>query len=155
MKRFENATLLVHPRGARHMIDPSKLVAGTIAVYGEDKFSRLYGNIEAIDETRVQVVGDGDEIGPGSRALLFLDTPGHARHHFCIYDARSRGIFSGDTLGLSYHPMKTLERGLVPSTPPTQFDPPALRASLRRLFDLAPERLFLTHYGEFRIPSMR
>ncbi len=152
MKRFANATLLVHPRGARHLIDPARLIAGTIAVYGEEKYRRLYGNIEPIDESRVQIAADESRFELGRRELLFLDTPGHARHHFCIHDAISNGIFSGDTLGLSYRPMKSLARGLIPTTPPNQFDPPALRDSLGRLFELAPRRLFLTHYGEYLDP---
>ena len=152
MKQFDNATLLVHPRGARHLIDPARLIAGTIAVYGEEQYRRLYGSIEPIDEARVVIADDEARFELGRRELLFLDTPGHARHHFCIYDALSNGIFSGDTLGLSYRPMKTLRRGLIPTTPPSQFDPPALEASLERLFALEPERLFLTHYGEYLDP---
>lgn len=152
MREFDAATLIVHPRGARHLIDPAKLIAGTIAVYGEEKYRRLYGEIEPIDEARVRVAEDEARFELGRRELRFLDTPGHARHHFCIFDARSNGIFGGDTLGLSYAPMKTLARGLVPTTPPTQVDPPALKASFSRMLGLAPSRLFLTHYGEFLEP---
>ncbi len=152
MRRFDQATLLIHPRGARHMIDPGRLVAGTIAVYGEAAFRELYGDIEPIDESRVDIVEDEQVRLVGNRELLFVDTPGHARHHFCIYDAVSRGIFSGDTLGLSYPPMKRLARGLIPTTPPTQFEPEALAASLQRLLALEPQRLYLTHYGAYENP---
>lgn len=152
MQQFANATLLVHPRGARHLIDPAKLIAGTIAVYGEEKYQRLYGNIEAIDAARVTVAEDLARFSIGRRELLFIDSPGHARHHFCIFDEDSNGLFTGDTLGLSYAPMKNLARGLIPTTPPSQFDPDALQASLDRLLGYRPERLYLTHYGEFLHP---
>lgn len=155
MRRFEQATLLIHPRGARHMIDPHRLVEGTIAVYGEAAFRRLYGEIEPIDARRVEIVDDRQCRWLGDRELQFLDTPGHARHHFCIADAQSDGIFTGDTLGLSYPPMKGLARGLVPTTPPTQFDPQALAESVDRLFALEPRRLYLTHYGAFDDPLVQ
>ena len=152
MQAFEQATLLIHPRGARHMTDPQKLIDGTIAVYGREKFERLYGRIEAIDEQRVHIVEDGECISLNARELVFYDTPGHARHHFCIHDAKSEGVFTGDTFGLSYDVMKDLPRGLLPTTPPSQFDPPALHESITRLGELQPRRLYLTHYGAFADP---
>jgi glyoxylase-like metal-dependent hydrolase (beta-lactamase superfamily II) len=152
MREFDQARLVVHPRGARHLADPGKLVAGTVAVYGQQEFDRLYGRIEAIDEQRILVAGDLDRFSLKSRELLFLDTPGHARHHFCIVDEASGGVFTGDTFGLSYDAMKDLPRGLIPTTPPTQFDPPALHASVARIVDYRPRRLYLTHFGEFEDP---
>ncbi len=152
MRAFEQATLLIHPRGARHMADPRKLVDGTIAVYGREKYEKMYGRIEPIDERRMHVVADGERISLRARELLFLDTPGHARHHFCIFDADSEGVFTGDTFGLSYDAMKDLPRGLVPTTPPTQFDPPALHDSIDRIAAQQPRRLYLTHYGAFDDP---
>jgi len=153
MKQFDQASLIIHPLGARHMIDPQKLIAGTIGVYGEEKFNRLYGTIEPIPEARVIVAPDLARFEIGNRELVFVDTPGHARHHFCIYDQVSNGIFSGDTFGISYEPMKQLPRGLIPTTPPVQFDPQALRASISRIMSFNPARLYLTHYGEFENPA--
>ncbi|MCP4391889.1 MAG: MBL fold metallo-hydrolase [Gammaproteobacteria bacterium] len=153
MQRFEQASLIIHPRGARHMIDPEKLIAGTVAVYGQDLFDRLYGRIEPIAEDRVIVGQDLDRYHLGTRELVFIDTPGHARHHFCIYDETSSGVFTGDTFGICYDPMKHLSGGLLPSCPPTQFDPTALRESVNRIMNFAPERLFLTHYGELANPA--
>ena len=153
MRRFAQATLLIHPRGARHMIDPRRLVEGTIAVYGEAAFRRLYGEIEPVDERRVEIVDDGQCRTLGDRELRFVDTPGHARHHFCIVDAASGGIFTGDALGLSYPPMKRLARGLIPTTPPTQFEPQALHESVDRLLAFEPERLYLTHFGAYENPG--
>ncbi len=152
MSAFQQATLLIHPRGARHMADPQKLVDGTIAVYGRQKFERMYGEIEPINEQRMHIVEDGERIPLHTRELLFLDTQGHARHHFCIFDAMSEGVFTGDTFGLSYDAMKDLPRGLIPTTPPTQFDPPALHESIDRIAGQQPQRLYLTHYGAFDEP---
>lgn len=153
MQAFEQASLVIHPRGARHMIDPQKLVEATVAVYGEALFERLYGQIVPVAEERVIVAEDLDRCSLGSRELLFIDTPGHARHHFCIYDETSNGVFTGDTFGVSYAAMKPLTRGLLPSCPPTQFDPAALHESIRRVMSFAPDRLYLTHYGEFQNPA--
>ena len=153
LKHFHEACLIIHPRGAAHMIDPQKLIAGTIGVYGEAKFKQLYGNIEPVDENRILIADDLARFTLGNRELVFIDTPGHARHHFCIYDELSNGVFSGDTFGISYAAMKQLERGLIPTTPPVQFDPQALHASVARIMSFKPERLYLTHYGEFLNPS--
>jgi glyoxylase-like metal-dependent hydrolase (beta-lactamase superfamily II) len=153
MKHFASASLIIHPRGAAHMINPEKLIAGTIGVYGEATFKRLYGTIEPIDKDRVIVADDGAIFELNNRQLVFFDTQGHARHHFCIYDAHSNGVFTGDTFGVSYAAMKRLERGLIPSTPPTQFDPDALHASIVDIMSYEPQRLFLTHYGEFTNPA--
>jgi glyoxylase-like metal-dependent hydrolase (beta-lactamase superfamily II) len=153
MQQFDQASLIIHPRGARHMIDPQKLIAGTIGVYGEEAFNRLYGSIEPIPEARVEIAQDLTRFDVGSRELVFFDTPGHARHHFCIYDEVSNGVFSGDTFGISYAPMKQLVRGLIPTTPPVQFDPPALQQSISRIMSFNPARLYLTHYGEFVNPA--
>jgi len=153
MKQFDQASLIIHPRGAPHMIDPQKLIAGTIGVYGEEKFNRLYGSIEPIPEARVIVAPDLARFEVAKRELVFFDTPGHARHHFCIYDQVSNGVFSGDTFGISYEPMKQLPRGLIPTTPPVQFDPAALHESIARIMSFNPVRLYLTHYGEFLNPA--
>jgi len=153
MRQFSNASLIIHPRGARHMIDPRKLIEGTIGVYGRERFERLYGSIEPIAEARIIIAEDNTRYCLQQRELIFIDTPGHARHHFCIFDAASRGVFTGDTFGISYDAMKTLPRGLLPTTPPTQFDPPALRQSIARIMEFSPERLYLTHYGEFLDPA--
>ncbi|TBW49377.1 MBL fold metallo-hydrolase [Marinobacter halodurans] len=154
MQALPEATLLIHPRGARHMIDPSKLKDGVLAVYGEKTFAEVYEDIIPVPEARVRTLDDGAEIQLGDRRLLFLDTPGHARHHFCIHDARSSGIFTGDTFGLCYPPLAT-EKGpfIFPTTTPVQFDPEPLKRSIRRLLALEPERVYLTHYGMVENPQ--
>jgi glyoxylase-like metal-dependent hydrolase (beta-lactamase superfamily II) len=148
MQRLPQATLVVHPRGARHMIDPSRLEAGTRAVYGDEKFDELYGSLLPVPEDRVLVMEDGDSLEIGKRRLSFIDSPGHARHHFCIWDEQTRGWFTGDTFGISYRELDT-ENGpfVFPTTTPVQFDPPALIASMKRMMEKQPENMYLTHFG--------
>lgn len=151
MQNLPRATAIVHPRGARHMIDPSALVAGATAVYGEAEMARSYGSIVGVDAQRVRESADGMVIELAGRPLQFLDTPGHARHHHCVWDARTRGFFTGDTFGLSYREFDT-EQGpwLLPTTTPVQFEPDKLRESVQRLLSFEPECMYLTHYGRVR-----
>jgi hydroxyacylglutathione hydrolase len=143
-----NARLVVHPKGARHLIDPAKLIAGSIAVYGEALFHQLYGEIIAAPVERVIEADDGHQIDFRGRMLTFLDTPGHARHHFCIHDSASNSIFTGDTFGISYREFDVDGRPFIfPTTTPVQFEPEALHGSVDKLLALQPEAAFLTHYG--------
>jgi len=148
MHLCQNATLVVHPYGAAHLIDPSKLIAGTIAVYGEDEFNKLYGNVRPVDESRVIQAPAFHSIDFNGRELQFIDTPGHARHHFCVYDKQSESIFTGDTFGISY-PQLTTKQGRVifATTTPIQFDPDALLQSIDSLMLLNPKTMYLTHFG--------
>jgi glyoxylase-like metal-dependent hydrolase (beta-lactamase superfamily II) len=148
MQLLPNATFLVHPYGARHMIDPTKLEAGSRAVYGDEMFDRIYGKLIPVEEHRVRIMEDGDEVTLGNRQLRFMDTPGHARHHFCVYDSLTNGWFTGDTFGLSYREFDT-ENGafLLPTTTPIQFDPEPLKSSVRKLVAVEPQFMYLTHYG--------
>ncbi len=148
MRRFPNARLVAHPRAARHLIDPTKLIAGVTEVYGAEAVTRSFGEVVPVPAERVTEAPDGFTLSLGGRALLFLDTPGHARHHFCVWDERSRGIFTGDTFGVSYRELDT-ENGefVFPTTTPVQFDPEALHASIDRLVGLCPKALYLTHFG--------
>ena len=155
MQLFEQARLIIHPRGARHMIDPGRLIEGSIAVYGESLFKKLYGEIKPIDKERVDIAEDLDCYSLGTRELLFIDTPGHARHHFCIYDDQSKGMFTGDTYGLSYPPVKHHPHGLIPTSSPVQFDPEAMFASIDRLLTYQPRWMYLTHYGAIDRPAER
>jgi glyoxylase-like metal-dependent hydrolase (beta-lactamase superfamily II) len=152
MAALPNAKLVVHPLGARHLIDPAKLIAGATAVYGADEVQRSIGTVLPVSAERVLESADGMEIDLAGRPLRLLDTPGHARHHHCVWDERSRGLFTGDTFGLSYREFDTPQGAwLLPSTTPVQFDPPVLRASFERLLALRPDCIYLTHYG--RLPA--
>ena len=155
MQMLPNAKLVVHEKGARHMINPAKLQAGATAVYGEEVFSKTYGNLLPIDEGKIQVPADEEVLTLGSRSLTFIDTPGHARHHFCVYDNKSQGFFTGDTFGLAYQELTT-DKGpfIFPTTTPVQFDPDAMKHSIRRLLSFEPQRLFLTHYGMVEQPAV-
>ena len=153
MQSLPNARLIVHPRGAPHMIDPSKLIAGATAVYGEAQMRAEFGDIVPVAADRVVEAADGFTMGLGNRQLLFVDTPGHARHHYCVYDSLSRGVFSGDTFGLSYRAFDNASGPWIfPTTTPVQFDPQALHESIERLMDLGPERMYLTHFGKVEHP---
>ena len=151
MQALPNARLTVHPRGARHMVDPARLVAGTIAVYGEAQARRMYGDILPIPADRIVETPEGATIRLGERALTFLDTPGHARHHVCIRDDRSGHVFAGDMFGLSYRELDVDGRQFVfPTTTPVQFEPAAMHASIDRLLALQPEAIYVTHFGQVR-----
>lgn len=148
MQECPQAQLVVHPRGARHMIDPSKLIAGATAVYGEDVMKQTFGEVVPVDADRVITVEDEQVLSLNGRSLLFLDTPGHARHHYCVYDEVSNGFFTGDTFGLSYaHLAVKGESFILPTTTPVQFDPVVLQGSIQRLISFQPEKMFLTHFG--------
>jgi glyoxylase-like metal-dependent hydrolase (beta-lactamase superfamily II) len=148
MQKLPNARLVVHPQGAPHMIEPSRLMAGARAVYGDEEVARTYGDVVGVPAERVLRTEDDMTLDFAGRPLKFLDTPGHARHHHCIYDARSRGFFTGDTFGLSYREFDTPQgEWLMPTTTPVQFEPEALRRSVERLLAYQPERMYLTHYG--------
>ncbi len=143
------AKVIVHPRGARHLIDPTKLIAGAKAVYGESVYAELYGELLPVAADQVQTTDDGETLRLGDRVLTFLHTEGHARHHQCIHDSASSGIFTGDSFGVSYRELDT-EQGefIFPTTTPVQFDPDAAHATIDRLLSLRPDRMFLTHYSQ-------
>ena len=148
MQSCPNAVLLAHPRGLRHLINPQRLVESARSVYGAEKFDALYGDIQPVEEQRSLAVEDHSEFSLNGRTLYFADTPGHARHHFCVFDELSNGWFTGDTFGLSY-PDLTTRNGqyIMPTTTPTQFEPDAWQSTLDRLLENQPERMYLTHYG--------
>jgi len=154
MAKFPNARLVVHPRGARHMSEPARLVAGVTQVYGAEYVTRVYGEIFPVPAERIIEAPDGHVISLAGRELLCLDTPGHARHHICIVDRQTGGVFSGDTFGLSYREHDVDGRPFIfPTTTPTQFDPVAMHASIERILSLRPEAIYLTHYG--RVDNVR
>lgn len=151
MRLLPNATFVVHPRGVRHMTDPSKLEASARAVYGDEKFDEMYGSLVPVPEDRVSVMEDGDHLEIGKRSLSFMDAPGHARHHFCVWDEQTKGWFTGDTFGISYRELDTVNGPFIfPTSTPVQFDPPALIQSVHRMMQKQPENMYLTHFGRVR-----
>ncbi len=151
MQALPNARCAVHPRGARHLADPSKLIAGSIAVYGEERYRSLYGDIVPIAESRMFVPEDGARIMLGAREFELIHTPGHALHHYCVVDRDHELIFSGDTFGVSYRDFDIDGREFImPTTTPVHFDPEALCSSVDRLMSYRPQAIYLTHYSEVR-----
>ena len=151
MKLCKNAKLVVHPRGARHMVDPSRLIQGTIAVYGEEQFNKLYGNIVPVAVDRIIDPSDNFILDFNNRELKFIHTPGHANHHFCIWDKLSKTMFTGDMLGVSY---REFDRGtevfIFPTTTPVQFNPDEMIKSIDKVMSYQPEYLCLTHFGAIK-----
>lgn len=154
MDALPNATAVLHPRGAPHMADPAKLVAGSIAVYGEPKFNALYGEIRPIPEGRIRAVDDGERIELAGRPLELIHTEGHARHHYCIVDHEARAVFTGDSFGLSYRWFDTAAGPFAfPTTTPVHFDPDAAHEAIRRILSYDPGRVYLTHFSCVEDPS--
>jgi glyoxylase-like metal-dependent hydrolase (beta-lactamase superfamily II) len=149
MQALPQADLIVHPRGARHIIDPSKLIEGATAVYGEATFKAQYGEIVPIPANRVIEAKDNRVISFQQRPLVFIDTPGHAKHHFGIIDQHSSSCFTGDAFGICY-PELTGAKGtfIFATTTPVQFDPVAMHESINRLLSYHPKQMYLTHYGK-------
>jgi glyoxylase-like metal-dependent hydrolase (beta-lactamase superfamily II) len=149
MRALPNATAVVHPRGAPHMIDPGKLIAGTRAVYGDEMYSKLYGEILPIAADRLKIAQDGARFDLAGRTFECVHTPGHALHHQAIVDHGAGVIFTGDTFGISYREFDTARGAwIMPTTTPTQFDPAQLKGSIARLMQFRPRKLYLTHYSE-------
>ncbi|WP_100372767.1 MBL fold metallo-hydrolase [Bacillus sp. FJAT-45037] len=154
LKHCPKATVIVHPRGKRHLHDPSRLIKGAKAVY-QDEFDRLFDPILPIDENRLQSMEDGDTLAlSDSCTLTFLHTPGHAAHHFSIHDSSSNGIFTGDTLGVRYEPLAKVGIELIlPSTSPNQFDPDAMITSLERVRELKVDTIYFGHFNASHAPE--
>ncbi len=147
MQLCRNAQLIIHPRGARHMIDPSRLQAGASAVYGEAEFKKQYGNLVPIDAKRVTEAVDGFSLDFQGRELTFIDTPGHAKHHFCIVDTTSNGIFTGDTFGVAYPELSVDGQPFIfPPTSPVDFNPSDWLNSIDKLMATQCKRAYLTHF---------
>jgi glyoxylase-like metal-dependent hydrolase (beta-lactamase superfamily II) len=148
MERAKNATLVVHPRGARHMIDPSRLWQGAAEVYGE-RVETLFGRVQPVPEERVLIRQHGETLDLGGRTLTFFDSPGHAKHHFTILDPVSDALFAGDAVGIRY---RTFFTGwdfewVAPSTSPVDFDPDAVRRTMDMLREVPFRWVYHTHFG--------
>ncbi len=142
-RAFPNATVHVHPVGARHLADPSRLVASAARVYG-DMLDRLYGRLDPTPPDRINALQDGEEIriGPG-RVLVAVHSPGHASHHLALHDSETGVLFTGDAAGVRLPDIGVLR----PATPPPDFDLDLALASLRRFAARRPSALALSHFG--------
>ena len=149
LKACPNATLLAHPRAARHLIDPSKLVASATSVYGQERFAELYGTIDPIPAARVRALEDGATFELGDATLQVLHTAGHANHHFVVHDPRLECVYTGDSFGLVYPAIQGRGRFAIASTSPTNFDAGEARKSLKRILELKTKFACLTHFDAF------
>lgn len=148
LQHLPAARVVVHPRGERHLVEPTALWNSASAVYGEAVMRQHYGALLPVPAERITAAADGQRLRLGERELHLLDTPGHARHHLCVHDPRAEVIFTGDTFGLSYRELDS-GRGpfVIPTTTPVQFDPAAMHRSIDRLMALQPKAAYLTHFG--------
>ena len=148
MQELPAARMLLHPRGLRHLVDPTALQQAVLAIYGAEAVARDYGTLVPVPPERIDCTEDGMALTLGTRRLEFAHTPGHAQHHHCLWDERSGGWFAGDTFGVSYREFDSA-RGpwLMAISTPVQFDPPVLRESVQRLLKRQPRCMYLTHYG--------
>ncbi|UHA59513.1 MBL fold metallo-hydrolase [Metabacillus litoralis] len=154
LEKCPNAKLIVHPKGARHMIDPSRLIAGAKAVYGES-FDRLFHPVLPIAEDRIIIKKHLDTLELSNHCTLtFYDSPGHANHHFSIHDSVSNGIFTGDTIGVFYGVLPENNKEFyLPSTSPNQFDPEAMLHSAKMIENLNVSSIYFSHYGVSKNPT--
>ena len=145
-----NATLLAHPRAAKNLVDPARLIAGATHVYGEERFAKLYGTIAPIPQERVKTLADDETFELGGATLRALHTAGHAWHHFAVDDPTLSTVYTGDTFGLVY---PALQRGLrfaLATTSPTGFHAAEARKSVDRILALGRDAACLTHFDEVR-----
>ncbi len=144
---FPLATVVTHRRGARHLVQPGRLLAGSAAVYGT-RWS-LYGGLDRTPAERVTAADDGHRIDVGGgRTLTIIETPGHARHHTCVVDSATGAVMAGDAVGVRFD-----GAGLYPALPPPDIDIAAGLASIDRIGALAPPHLLLTHFGPEEDPA--
>ena len=149
MQHLPNARCVIHPRGAPHMIDPDRLIAGTEAVYGKDHTQQLYGVIQPIAAERIDIADDGQCFELNGRELQAFYTEGHARHHYCLHDPSSKSVFTGDSFGVSYRELDTAAGEFIfPTTTPVHFDPDEAHKSFDRILSYDPEHVYLTHYSQ-------
>lgn len=143
-----DAKIIVHPKGIRHLANPARLIEGAKVVYG-DRFDDLFDPILPIPLDQMEALTHEEQVKLSSdRTLTFLDHPGHAKHHYGIFDSLTKGMFVGDTIGIHYKAFE--DRGdplFLPSTSPNQFDPEAMRASMVSVQSYKPERLYFGHYS--------
>jgi glyoxylase-like metal-dependent hydrolase (beta-lactamase superfamily II) len=138
---FPQARVLVHPTGAKHAIDPSRLIEGTRMVFGAD-FEALYGPILPVPESQVYVPEDGEVVSVDGRELQVIYAPGHAQHHMAILDRSVQGLFCGEALGIPVHRTRPLA---FPSVAPPNFDPELYLSTIERLRQLQPRIVFYSH----------
>ena len=150
VRTFPNATVVVHPAGARHLNQPERLLSSSARVYGE-LMDTVYGGLTPVEAARIHAAGDGESIDLGGRRIEILHAPGHAKHHMAVFEPDLGAIFAGDAVGVLLPSTGVLR----PATPPPDFDRDLAVASLRRFADRDPQHLVLTHFGPIGPPAER
>ncbi len=143
-RAFPRARVVVHPAGARHLVDPQRLMRSARRVFGDRVIDRVFGDLQPTPADRVDVLDDGETVDlGGGRHLTACDSPGHARHHLGLLDSHTGDLYVGDAAGLWF-----ADTGEVrPATPPPEFDLEAALTSLRRFADTGATRLLFSHFG--------
>lgn len=149
LKECPDARVIVHERGAPHMIDPSKLLASASRLYGDD-MERFWGEILPVPATNVDVIGERAQMSVAGHDVEIAWTPGHAWHHISFYLPASKIAFVGDTAGIC----RPSGRVVIPPTPPPDIDLEAWRASTETILGWNAETLFLTHFGPQPAPRV-
>jgi glyoxylase-like metal-dependent hydrolase (beta-lactamase superfamily II) len=137
---FPDSRIVVNGEGARHIVEPARLIASTRMAFGDD-FEATFGPILPVPEARLEIVTDGDRLTVGSRQLLVVNTPGHASHHISLFDSKTRGLFSGESLGLIYSPGYPP----LPAVAPPSFDMELYLEDMENLRALKPRLIFYSH----------
>lgn len=140
--RFPEAKVAVHPMGAQHLVDPSKLWTSAARIYG-DRMEAMWGGVDPVDEERIHVLEDGARVDLGGRFLRAVETLGHARHHHALLDDATGALFCGDAVGVRLQDLPLVR----PATPPPEFELEVAIASIVRIRELAPASLWPTHFG--------
>lgn len=146
-ERFPEARVAVHPVGAPHLVDPSKLWSSAGRIYG-DAMDQLWGGIDPIDEARIEIIEDGGSIDLGGRVLTAIETPGHAGHHHAYRDDATGIVFTGDAMGVRPQGIAAIR----PATPPPEFKLDVALDSIERLRASDPSELWFTHFGRSDLP---
>ena len=149
LDRYPRATAWVHEVGARHLVDPDRLVASTARTYGSDRMRALYGTMVPSPPARVRSVTSGERITLGDRVLTVVHTPGHASHHVALHDDRSGSMWTGEAIG-SYLPWADSYR---PALPPPEVDVERALGSIAAMRSRRPTALLTSHYGPVPDPD--
>jgi len=148
LEHCPNATVLAHPKAARHLAAPERLIAGTRMVYGDELYEELYGNIQPVPADRIRAMEDDEELTWKSRRLRFFYTYGHATHHFCIHDLATNCLFTGDALGIGRsHFQRPGPQFVHVSTSPPEFSAKDARAAAEAIRATNADFAFIAHYG--------
>jgi glyoxylase-like metal-dependent hydrolase (beta-lactamase superfamily II) len=150
VRTFPNATVVVHPFGAKHLVDPERLLASSARVYGE-LMDTVYGGLTPVEASRIKAVEDGEIIDLGGRRVELIHAPGHARHHMGTFDLDTGALFAGDAVGVLLPSGNVLR----PATPPPDFDRDLAVRSIRAFAEREPTHLVLTHFGPISPPGER